>query len=161
MISSYWLSMISGQTLRVCPEGKPAPTFPDHALRRNHQIDRLGAFALLVRFDLECDALSFDQILQPRPLNRGDMNEHIAAAVIGFDEAIATFSVEELDRTSHGHRENSYPVVLRRYARRVPARPDIRCRKAWPSGRIKPIADPPLKYVRPCHSAATIRGSGT
>jgi hypothetical protein len=24
--------MISGQTLRVCPEGKPVPTFPDHAL---------------------------------------------------------------------------------------------------------------------------------
>src|SRR5882757_7715127 len=23
--------MISGQTLRVCPEGKPLPTFPDHA----------------------------------------------------------------------------------------------------------------------------------
>src|ERR1700692_3637122 len=28
------LSMISGQTLRVCPEGKPVPTFPDHALMR-------------------------------------------------------------------------------------------------------------------------------
>jgi hypothetical protein len=25
------LSMICGQTLRVCPEGKPAPTFPYHA----------------------------------------------------------------------------------------------------------------------------------
>ena len=34
---------------------------------RNHQIDRLGAFALLVRLDLECDALSFGQILQSRP----------------------------------------------------------------------------------------------
>jgi hypothetical protein len=32
MISSFYLSMISGQTLRVCPEGKPLPTFPDHAL---------------------------------------------------------------------------------------------------------------------------------
>ncbi|HET7086429.1 MAG TPA: hypothetical protein VFI23_16770 [Rhizomicrobium sp.] len=31
MISSLCLSMISGQTLRVCPEGKPVPTFPDHA----------------------------------------------------------------------------------------------------------------------------------
>jgi hypothetical protein len=28
----YCLSMISGQTLRVCPEGKPVSTFPDHAL---------------------------------------------------------------------------------------------------------------------------------
>src|SRR5467141_4840739 len=37
MISSLCLSMISGQTLRVCPEGKPVSTFPDHAVesRRN------------------------------------------------------------------------------------------------------------------------------
>src|SRR6266849_430764 len=27
-----YLSMISAQTLRVCREGKPVPTFPDHAL---------------------------------------------------------------------------------------------------------------------------------
>src|SRR6267143_4029332 len=29
---SYCLSIISAQTLRVCREGKPVPTFPDHAL---------------------------------------------------------------------------------------------------------------------------------
>src|SRR6266849_2431748 len=29
---SFCLSMISAQTLRVCPVGKPVPTFPDHAL---------------------------------------------------------------------------------------------------------------------------------
>src|ERR1700737_880059 len=29
---SFCLSVISGQTLRVCPEGKPVSTFPDHAL---------------------------------------------------------------------------------------------------------------------------------
>src|SRR5260370_42082124 len=28
---SFCLSMISAQTLRVCREGKPVPTFPDHA----------------------------------------------------------------------------------------------------------------------------------
>ncbi|WP_349016975.1 hypothetical protein [Bradyrhizobium sp. Arg237L] len=33
MISSLCLSMISAQTLRVCREGKPVSTFPDHALR--------------------------------------------------------------------------------------------------------------------------------
>src|SRR6266566_7266937 len=32
MISSFCWSMISAQTLRVCREGKPVPTFPDHAL---------------------------------------------------------------------------------------------------------------------------------
>jgi hypothetical protein len=31
MISSLCLSMTSGQTLRVCPEGKPVPAFPGHA----------------------------------------------------------------------------------------------------------------------------------
>src|SRR6266478_7252717 len=30
--SIFCLSMISGQTLRACLEGKPVPTFPDHAL---------------------------------------------------------------------------------------------------------------------------------
>ena len=30
--------MISGQTLRVCPEGKPVPVFPDQAL--NAEIDQ-------------------------------------------------------------------------------------------------------------------------
>jgi hypothetical protein len=44
------------------------------------------------------------------------VNEHITAAVIWLDEAVASFSIEELDRTSHGHRENSSPVLLRRYA---------------------------------------------
>src|SRR5262245_2671813 len=29
---SFYLSMISAQTLRVCREGKPVSTFPDHAL---------------------------------------------------------------------------------------------------------------------------------
>jgi hypothetical protein len=27
----FCLSMIAAQTLRVCREGKPVPTFPDHA----------------------------------------------------------------------------------------------------------------------------------
>src|SRR6266581_2930379 len=41
----FCLSMISGQTLRVCPEGKPVPTLPDHALARTgvHEVDSLSA----------------------------------------------------------------------------------------------------------------------
>src|SRR5712671_4622322 len=154
--------MISGQTLRVCPEGKPVHTFPDHALRRNHQVDRLGAFALLVRFDLECDALSFGQVLQPGSLHRGDVDEHIAAAVIGLDEAIATFSIEELDRTSHGHRETPPPYCTA--ATRFKAyRPtgNSPSESLATSADQKANTDPPVKYLRPCHSAATIRGSGT
>jgi hypothetical protein len=71
----------------------------------NDQVNRLGAFALLVRFDLERNTLSFSQILQSRPLDGRDVNEHIATAIIGLDEAIATFAIEKLDRTSIGHRE--------------------------------------------------------
>src|SRR5258707_3644078 len=50
MISCLCWSMISGQTLRVCPEGKPVPTFPDHALSDGrsdglfrHYRDEMGA----------------------------------------------------------------------------------------------------------------------
>jgi hypothetical protein len=44
------------------------------------------------------------------------VHEHIAAAIVGLDEAVAAFSIEELDRSSHGHRENSSPVLLCRHA---------------------------------------------
>src|SRR4051794_6508859 len=81
----------------------------------DHQIDRLGAFALLVRFDFEGDALTFGQVLQSSPLHRGDVNEHITPAIVGLDEAVAPFSVEELDRPSHGHRETPLPALLRRH----------------------------------------------
>src|SRR6266850_1101950 len=37
---SFCLSMISAQTLRVCREGKPVPTFPDHALRSSCALGR-------------------------------------------------------------------------------------------------------------------------
>jgi hypothetical protein len=57
------------------------------------------------------------------------VNEHIAAAVIGLDEAVAAFSIEELDCPSHGHRENSSPVLLCRYAHVAQRPTDIRCRK--------------------------------
>jgi hypothetical protein len=33
---SLGLSVISGQTLGVCPEKKPVSTFPDHALNGSH-----------------------------------------------------------------------------------------------------------------------------
>ena len=45
---SFCLGMISGQTLRVCPEGKPVPTFPDHALRISHGLP-LGQYNRIVR----------------------------------------------------------------------------------------------------------------
>src|ERR1700692_3146164 len=39
---SFCLSMISAQTLRVCREGKPVPTFPDRALFARRRLPRIG-----------------------------------------------------------------------------------------------------------------------
>src|SRR6476661_5284455 len=80
----------------------------------DHQFHRLGAFALLVRLDVKCNASSCSQVLQSGPLDHANVNEHIAAAVIGLDEAIAKHFIEELDRTSHGHRETPAPYCTNR-----------------------------------------------
>src|SRR5215470_9042713 len=66
-----------------------------HRLTGDHQIDRFGAFALLIRFDVEADPLSLVQSLQSRLFHCGDMNEHVTPAVIRFYEAIAPFAIEE------------------------------------------------------------------
>ena len=44
--------------------GRQTPT-DSKGSGRNHEVDRLGAFALLVRFDIKCNTLSFAQIRQP------------------------------------------------------------------------------------------------
>src|SRR5437879_2517627 len=128
---------------------------------RNHQVDRLGALALLVRFDLERNALSLCQILQSGPLDGGDVNEHIAATVIGLDEAVAALSIEELDRTSHGHRETPPPYCSAATPNMRIGRPDIRCRKPGHLSRSGHATDRPGFFLGLDHSAATIRGSGT
>src|SRR4029077_5785896 len=78
-------------------------------LRRNHEVDRLGAFALLVRLNLECNALSFVKRLQPGTFNRGDVHKHVAPTIVRFDEAVTSLAVEELYCPRHGHREYSSP----------------------------------------------------
>src|SRR5580692_2790397 len=59
-------------------------------------------------------------------LDGGDVHEHIASAVIRFDKSVSAFAVEEFDRTGHCHRENSYPVVVRRRPPRHDGRAAIR-----------------------------------
>src|ERR1700679_2939873 len=80
-------------------------------LAGNNQVYRLRTLAFLVRLDVETDMLPFGQRFQPRTLNSGDVHEHIAAAVIRLDEAVATFAIEELDSTTHCHRATPSPVV--------------------------------------------------
>jgi hypothetical protein len=41
------------------------------------------------------------------------VNEYVASAIVGLDEAVTAFCIEELNCSIHGHRENS---PLRRYA---------------------------------------------
>src|SRR5262245_26087941 len=78
------------------------------------EVDRLRPLALLVGLDVEGDALPLGQRFEAGALDRGDVNEHVAPAVIGLDEAVAALGVEELDGTCHRHREAPSPWLLRR-----------------------------------------------
>src|SRR5712691_11394069 len=68
MIASFCWSMISGQTLRVCPEGKPVPTphqvrgrlFPDHALESRDRLRRLAGAERAQRRGVAVDPLLDD-----------------------------------------------------------------------------------------------------
>src|SRR5664279_2971723 len=71
------------------------------------QIHGLGAFALLVRLDVETDLLSFIQALQSGLLHGGDVHEHIASAIVRFHKSVAAFAIEELHNASLRHREHS------------------------------------------------------
>src|SRR4030081_3377444 len=80
------------------------PDRTETALARDDEIDGLRPFTLLVGLDVEGDVLSLVQGLEPGLLDRGDVHENVAPAVVGLDEAVAAFCVEELDDTCHGHR---------------------------------------------------------
>jgi hypothetical protein len=69
------------------------------------------------------------------------MNKHIAAAIIGLDEAVAAFSIEELDCSSHGHRETPPPYCSAVTRNSRSGRPDIRCRKL---GHLNRPVTPPV-----------------
>src|ERR1700692_736387 len=81
----------------------------DVVLAGDDEIDGLGTLALFVGFNVESDALPLTQRLQPRAFNGGNVHEHVAAAVVGLDEAVAALAVEELDRTGHCHRKPPSP----------------------------------------------------
>ena len=59
-----------------------------YALCRDLKVHRLRPLALPVRLDLEGDPLAFGEILQARALNGGDVDEHVAAAIVRLDEAL-------------------------------------------------------------------------
>ena len=69
---------------------------------RRASLDRLdlrgGHFArALVFFQLEADALAFLKAREARTLNSGDVDEHVRAALLRLDEAVAFLLVEPLN----------------------------------------------------------------
>src|SRR5262249_4304529 len=53
--------------------------------------------------DVESDALALHQRLEARAFNGSYVHEHVTAAIVGFDEAVAALTVEKFDRTGHCH----------------------------------------------------------
>src|SRR3984893_5801267 len=63
------------------------------------QIGRGGLAAAAVGLDVERELLALDEIAHAGALDGGDVNEHIRAAGVLHDEAVALLGVEKLDGT--------------------------------------------------------------
>ena len=81
----------------------PAPVWRRRCLYRERldrlQIGRGGLAAAAVGLDVEGELLPFVEVAHPRALDGGDVNEHIGAARVLDDEAVALLGVEKLDGT--------------------------------------------------------------
>jgi len=67
---AHCLSMFSAQTLRVCREGKPLHTFPDHALNRFaafHHVDFEACGSRMRRRDVDCTEQKVLEIEREKP----------------------------------------------------------------------------------------------
>src|SRR5882762_83648 len=93
----------------------------------DNEVYGLGALAFLVGLDIEGDALPLRKRFEPGPLDGGDMNKHVAAAIIGLDEAVATLGIEKLNGTCHCHWEAPTPKAAASQ-HGTTARPDIHMR---------------------------------
>src|SRR6266850_6967356 len=97
---SFCLSMISAQTLRVCREGKPVPTFPDHALNRAdigkallRELHAAGDMAWLAAIQIEREHGLGAALLGPanHPAQRRLANLGPQQPGLGADDSIAGF----------------------------------------------------------------------
>src|SRR3954462_2770118 len=95
----------------------------------DHEVHGLRALALLVRLDIEVDALTFVERCHSGALDRRDVDEHVAAAVVGLDETVAALAVEELDDSTLRHREAPSQLLPAPTARQL-GRTFTRTRKA-------------------------------
>jgi hypothetical protein len=76
------------------------------------QIDCFRPFALFVGFDIEGDPLTFVQSVETRLLNGRYMDENIATAIVGFDEAVSLVGVEKFDGSLLRHDATSLSTAF-------------------------------------------------
>lgn len=79
--------------------------------RCDDQINRFWTLAFLVRLDVKGNPLSFRKRLKSGTFDGGDMDEHIAPAVIGLDESISPLAIKKFDGTRHGHRHTPLAAI--------------------------------------------------
>src|SRR3984893_13664337 len=101
-------------------EGRPAPCRQDalrdeigHALSKLPDPQLLRRILPLVGHFLIAHLCTLVECAEPSSFDRGDMHEHILAAVIGLNESIAFCRVEPLHRSSCHLGRLPYPIGAR------------------------------------------------
>ena len=93
----------------IAPSGLPVGVSVDEDKVRR----RFATVA--ARFDVEFDLLVFIEAAQTGTLDGGDVDEHVARAAIGLDEAETLGGVEPF-HGAFGHRDNSFKNAARENA---------------------------------------------
>ena len=104
-----WYCPAADQTSSFRWSRAPAARAVRVNLSSDDKIDGFWTFALLVRFNVETDPLPLVQALQSGLFYCGNMNKHVASAVIWLDETVAPLAIEEFHDTRLRHREYSFP----------------------------------------------------
>src|SRR5690606_29604351 len=76
--------------------GGPAPIVVSNAVLRVGQVDGRLLARALVALQLVADALAFVQRAEARAFDGGDVDEHVLAAILRLDEAVALLAVDPL-----------------------------------------------------------------
>lgn len=85
-------------------------------MARHAQLTRRGLARAAVFFQFVRDLITLVQARQTRAFNRGDVDEHVLAAVLGLNEAKALGRVEPLNDTVRH-------IILKHLNRRADSRP--------------------------------------
>src|SRR5438132_13545374 len=84
-------------------KGTGAPKHPRINIARALSLDRAqinrGNAAALALLELVVELLTLAQIVHPRALDGGNVNEHVSAGGVGLDEPVTLLRIEPFDRT--------------------------------------------------------------